>query len=75
MILVNFNLFESSAAILEKGLFHRLQESIRQYVSTVAPYTWKILRSYGVPPKLGNLFYQHYECSVIIDGNLSSGFL
>ena len=38
---------------------------------------WTILRSYGVPPKLVTLielFNKHFECSVIIDGNLSEWF-
>ena len=38
---------------------------------------WKILRLYGVPPKivtLMELFYQQCECSVIVDGNLSEWF-
>ncbi|KAL9953192.1 hypothetical protein ACROYT_G040569 [Oculina patagonica] len=38
---------------------------------------WKILRSYGVPPKMVTLmssFYQQFECSVIVDGNLSEWF-
>ena len=38
---------------------------------------WKIVRSYGVPPKLVTLielFYQHFECSVIVNGNLSEWF-
>lgn len=37
----------------------------------------KIVRSYGVPTKLValiDLFYQHFECSVIIDRDLSGWF-
>ena len=38
---------------------------------------WKILKTYGVPPKmvtLMGLFYDQFECSVIIDNNLSEWF-
>lgn len=38
---------------------------------------WSILRSYGVPDKLIaliKLFYHHFECSVVVDGNLSEWF-
>jgi hypothetical protein len=38
---------------------------------------WKILRSYGIPPKIVTLmrkFYEHFECSVIVNGELSEWF-
>ena len=38
---------------------------------------WNILQSYGVPGKLIaliKLFYHHFECSVVVDGNLSEWF-
>ena len=38
---------------------------------------WKIVRAYGVPPKLVTLiglFYRHFECSVIVSGEPSTWF-
>ena len=38
---------------------------------------WKILESYGVPRKMAQLikvFYEKFECSVIVDGSLSDWF-
>ncbi|XP_030638825.1 uncharacterized protein LOC115819438 [Chanos chanos] len=38
---------------------------------------WKIVQSYGVPPKMTTLmkmFYNQFECSVIINGNLTDWF-
>ena len=38
---------------------------------------WRILRHYGIPPKIISLigiFYDHFECSVILDNTLSEAF-
>ncbi len=38
---------------------------------------WKILHSYGVPPKIVTLikmFYDHFECSIILDNTISEWF-
>lgn len=38
---------------------------------------WKILRAYGIPSKmvsLMGLFYRHFECSIIVNGETSEWF-
>jgi hypothetical protein len=38
---------------------------------------WTILRSYGIPPKIVELismFYQHFECSVLLDNSQTEWF-
>ncbi|XP_078141751.1 uncharacterized protein LOC139917505 [Centroberyx gerrardi] len=38
---------------------------------------WKIVQSYGIPPKmtaLTRMFYHQFECSVIVNGNLTEWF-
>ena len=48
--------------------FHRLPES---FCCLHRGTLWKIVRAYGIPPKivtLMGLFYRHFECSVIVNG-------